>query len=508
MAFGIQLDNVKLIEISKDEKSLIIDRGELDNYRPHDIAKFYLQLGSKFENLENPKVYLVAEGELIKNYPGKSVWFLKNIIMPNLLLPQTDLLILSINNINSGRSRIKASQKLIVYSDQEYNSVDQYLEQNKKGIPEKFIKEEEGYQDTEELFQDTALEDKTIKTNTYEQLSKVPYKEKSDEYKDNISDLYFVGNTRVSLVDILKKEDKLLLDSMSRLYLNNSKKLKYGLTNGMYREQSLSAEKNFEERRYSVNSVYSEKKDATKNHEQINPKFADKLKRDGIHWSDDMDDKTLRQYFITSGIVNERERRERVLNEREGHEVMVHYDGSLTDHTTALDQNARSMGYSLGLSYDIHLARSSPTLKNWSLQLSLEWGASHYDLGVLNGTSQEVLYGGMLNYYLLNNPLSLNTFIYELGVGLKAGQSHMSGSGLSKVYTYQMVSVPTLQLLTKYRFHIGDLTEDSVNIGSALHAGIIFERKKLSINDIATENINGILYANDVKFQIGMGFYF
>jgi hypothetical protein len=104
--------------------------------------------------------------------------------------------------------------------------------------------------------------------------------------------------------------------------------------------------------------------------------------------------------------------------------------------------------------------------------------------------------------------LSVKKFIFEFGCGIKAGQALMADMRLSREYPYQILTLPTLQILTKYRFQYGDLDEERVKVASAFHAGIVFDKKKLSIVDNPIDPINGVVTVNDVKFQIGMGFYF
>ena len=237
-------------------------------------------------------------------------------------------------------------------------------------------------------------------------------------------------------------------------------------------------------------------------------RVAAKIKRDGVNWSDDMDDAALRKYFINTGIVEERLRRERVFNEREGHEFMLYYGGSLSDHSNPIDSTYRAYGYDLGFAYDLHLTRANPDLKSLSLQFSVEFGAATYDLGGMNGISQELKYGALLNYYFINNPLTMNKFIFSLGAGIKAGDSTMKGNNLSSQYTYQIISAPAAQLMMKYRFQAGDLNEDTVKMGSSFNAGLLYEKKKLRIVDVPTETIEGAISVNEIKFLVGMGFYF
>ena len=69
-ASAVALDEVNLEDISTSGKSLVIDRGMLEKFEEGTFARFYIQKGPK----EFPKVFLVAEGELIKSFPRKSYW--------------------------------------------------------------------------------------------------------------------------------------------------------------------------------------------------------------------------------------------------------------------------------------------------------------------------------------------------------------------------------------------------------------------------------------------------
>lgn len=503
-AWGLDLDNVRLLDVSSTEQSITVDRGEFDQYKAHDHAKFFIQFGDK----DNPKIYLVAEGELVKSFPRKSYWFLKNIKIPNLIRPQSHLLMMSTNMVMKGRKRT-VLKRHVVFSNDVYEGVDQYLEQNKKSIPDQLILEEANYTNSGELFEKETPRDSELIVESYEKYKIKPIVEKKNQSgSEDDNELYFIGNKRAELTEVLSKDDKKLLDSMSKQYLEKNRKIKYGLKHGLYDNQENNPEQPIPNKRMTIRSVFDEKKDEEKKRTMYDERVAAKIKRDGINWSDDMDDVALRKYFINTGLTEERLRRERVFNEREGHEFMLYYGGSLSDHSTAQDVNYRALGYDIGLAYDLHLTRANPNLKSLSLQLGIELGASTYDLGGINGVSSEIKYGAILNYYLINNPLSMNSFILEAGVGLKGGDSTMKGYTLSKQYTYQIISVPVFQVLTKYRFQAGDLTEDTVKMGSAFNAGVILEKKRLRIIDVPLEKINGAISVNEIKFLVGMGFYF
>lgn len=75
------------------------------------------------------------------------------------------------------------------------------------------------------------------------------------------------------------------------------------------------------------------------------------------------------------------------------HEIMLHYSGSMVAHGNTQDPNYQGRGYSLGIAYDLHLARTSASLKKWSLQFFLERGVTEYDTGEFNARSEETDYG-------------------------------------------------------------------------------------------------------------------
>jgi len=65
-----------------------------------------------------------------------------------------------------------------------------------------------------------------------------------------------------------------------------------------------------------------------------------------------------------------------------------------------------------------------------------------------------------------------------------------------------------MQLMTKYRFRSGDLTEDTANVGASLNAGIVIDNKRLSVIDQLNDDINGKISLTDIRYLVGMSIYF
>jgi hypothetical protein len=186
----------------------------------------------------------------------------------------------------------------------------------------------------------------------------------------------------------------------------------------------------------------------------------------------------------------------------------LHFSNQVSSHGNANDPNYQGRGYNLGISYDLHLARTSENLRQWSLQFVFEKGITDYDTKVFNARSEETYYGAYLNYYFVNTPITLNSFIWLAGLGLKNGSASIVSPDLSKEYSYQVLTIPALQLMTKYRFRSGDLNEDNVNIGTSLNFGINMDMKRLSVIDRVEDDINSNISVTDLKYTVGLSVYF
>lgn len=504
--YALGLEEVTLQELSTSGRSLVIDRGNLEKFDEGIFAKFYVSRGPK----EFPKIFLVGEGELVKSFPRKSYWLIKQVYIPKAMSAGSKVLILRSNEIIAGRP-LKMKNRHVVMSEKEYSDVDDYLDKNKDNVPKKLVKQDTNYEASPDIFEKEELSDTTpdadVTVTTYEKYKTKSGQYYSEEYGDLTAQNYFIGNKQVELGDLRRTEDKKLFDSIADGVEEKTNNMKYGIKS-FYREQE--RERGLPEiaLRGTTNSTYDEIKQDKKEKAIIDPRAVAKVRRDGDQWSSDLDDAALRKYFISTGIEKENRRRELALNELEGHEIMFHFSNQVNSHSNSTDPNYQGRGYNLGIGYDLHLSRTSENLKNWSLQFVFEKGVTEYDTGVFNARSEETYYGAYVNYYFINNPLTLNSFIWLGGVGLKNGSATVTSPDLSKEYSYQVLTLPAMQVMTKYRFRSGDLTEDNANIGASLNFAVNLDMKNLSVIDRLDDNINSKISVMDLKYTVGMSVFF
>ena len=500
--WGQGLEQVTLEELSSSQRSMALDRGSLEGFAEGAHAKFFLQRG----DVSAPKLFLIAEGELVKSLPRKSYWVIGKIYIQKAMRIGQKLLVLSSKDVLRGRP-LKVKTRQVVFSDRDYESSDDFLEKNQNSIPDRLVKEGSHFGPSVDLYEKEDRRDADVVVSDYERLKKKSGKKYSDEYGDLEEEKYYVGNKEIPLGDIRKAEDKKLFDSMSDGYLQKTNGMRFGLKS-FYKDQEKIPETRDVSKKISVNSVYDDHIEEQKMADKIDPHAEAKIKREGAQWSEVLDDKALRRYFIQSGLEREERRRFLALNELDGNEVMFQFSNAITNHTTDADPNYRGRAYNIGIAYDLHMSKVSPELKNWSLQVLYETGVVNYGLGNVNAKAQEVMYGGFVNYYFFNNPLSLNSFIGLIGIGAKNGSARLTSPNISKEYSYQVLALPALQLMTKYRFRSGDAKEDSVNIGTSINFGINLDSKNLSSVDKVEDTINSKFSVSELKYTLGMSVYF
>ena len=494
---AVALEGVKLEDVSTSGKSIVIDRGLLEDYEEGIFGRFYIQKGKK----EFPQIFLVAEGELVKSFPRKSYWILKKIHIPDLIQKNAKLLIFTSNLVTNGRP-LKLRNHHVVMSKSNGDDVDSYLKENVKNVPARLVKAGENYDPSPNIFENNELQglnsDVDVLFTTYENYSTKEGKYFSEEFGDETSQNYFIGNTQVFVGDIKKAEDKIVFDSVAENYQKKTNGMKYGIKS-FYREVEKVKELPEINVKGSLDSSYDQAKYEERESGHVSPVAIAKLHRDGDQWSSDLDDASLRHYFIQTGLEKEARRRELALSELDGHEFIIHYSNALI---------ANGPSYDLGISYDLHLSRTSFDLQEWSLQFIYESGLKQFVSGDYSVRSKNMAYGAYLNYYFINNPLTLHSFIYLAGIGLKSGSANVYADDLDKNYSYQTLTLPALQVMTKYRFRAGDLNEDTLNVGASLNFGINLDVLKLSTGELEDNKMNSKISLYDLKYTVGMSLFF
>lgn len=495
------LDEVRIEDVSKKGVAIVIDRGHLEHYKNGDYAKLYVQSGPK----EQPTIFLVAEAELVKIFPKNSYWAIRKLHLNGIIAKDRPMLLMSDTRVASGRRNVVAN-KQVVFSEHNYQGVEDFNAKNENMVPSRLIKNKDDYSSIEQLekeeFNPELNKDRTAIVSTHEYYKESPTVVAQTQYGQTVPKKYFLGTKEVKLGDISSAEDRILLSSMGANYEEKVKSLKYGV-DSFYRDAQAIEVENTK----TMESIYEEDKLAEKEAKNISPKALAKIKKEGPQWSAGMSDEHLRRYLVTNGIEQEVQRRKKALNEQDGNEVIFHFTNGLMNHATEDDPNYHSPSYSFGVSYDYHFSRVDEKYKKWTFQVIFEKALSNFDAGGTNVKSDETIYGAYVNYYLWNNPLTLYNLSWLVGAGIKNGSALASAESLEDNYKYQVLS-PSLQTMVKYRFRAGKYSEETVNVGMSFNVGAMLDMRTLSVQNELNDNIDSKISYVDLKYIVGLSIFF
>lgn len=491
-------------------ETIVLNVGSLDGYVEGEHAHLFRQSGDK----RFPKSLKLGEAELVKVFPKYSYWQILNApLAEGAKIGLTEVgVIRSRMGINGRELDVKNKIRLLDRSNNEERDFSD-LERNElletTEIPDN-LRQDHSYQALkDQTFEEKKLKRADVEVVKNDFLVKKSATSFSAEHKEELAELYapeLKGKDR----EVVKKEtEKEISKAQANLYGKNHLRTKYGLDD-FYKDQEKIPEMKDIRNKISTTSVYDQEKEAKFEESMISNRALKKMQRDKALWSQDMDDKVLRRYFVQNGIASEYERRERALSELEGHEMWLRFYGGANRNTVDADPNYQRFNYAMAVGYNLHFSRINPEYVNWSMDFYGESSVSHFALNDnTNAQSKELHAGTSLNYYFLNNPLTLNKFIGHVGVGMKLGQGEAVAADLNRTLSYQLVTIPTLSGGIKYRFRAGDLTRETANIGAALAFGAMYERVNYSAGEVLdVSEAYGKFAVNTTKYYFGLHIYY
>ena len=492
------------LEINKE--TLVLNVGSLDGYVEGEVAHVFKEVGTK----NFPDAKKIGLIELVKIFPKYSYWqFHKGSVSANDLKAVdgswTEVGLIRQHTALNGRA-LDVRNKIRLF-ERESSNID--LNNYDKEIP-KELRQVKNYAPLdEEVFEVESLKRADVEVSSNDYLIKKSGTTHSEEHLEELEELY-APKLKVVKNEVVEKAVKAdIADKLADNYERNKERTKYGMSD-FYKEQEKHPEIKDIRKKISTFSVYDQEKQREFDEAMISKRALKKMDRDKERWSQDMDDTVLRRYFVQNGIEAEYVRREKALNELEGHEIWLRYFGGLNRSTNDVDNNYQRLNASLAVGYNLHFSRINDSLKNWSMDFYLENAVNHYAINdKFNAEAKDLFTGANLNYYFLNNPLTLNKFIGYFGVGMKLGQGNAATVDINRTYSYQILGLPTFNGGIKYRFRTGDLTRDTANVGAAAAFGVTYERLNYSsAEQLENNEIYPKFTTNNLKYFMGLHFYF
>lgn len=484
---------VKIIELSNSKKSALINYGRLEGLEVGDWG--YLFLMDKEDGENRPKLIKVAKAEVIKAHPEQSYWFLREVDSFRYLEKGAHML-LQLNSKDKRRPlKLRATQRML--APQSSSTLP---------VPKELINDQDVMVASSDQNETQVLkrEDRhLVDEKEYSISKKKEWDPKFDQEVNSVRLKDPVNRDTETLKNEIEDEVFTSTAENSTEKVNN---LPYGKS-GLYYEIERDGV-NLDPKRDSQNSVYQQMVDEEKTRQFVSKEAIEKIKREGPMYSATMTDNQLRKFFIQSGILEERERQQRALSERPGHDFTIRYTSNLTNHSTAEDPNFQGINYFISAGYEYQLGRTHPSLSSFAAEVELERGVGHYDVGDINIRMEEGSMKGYLHWYFWNKPSGLRKYLPYVGVGIRRGNAQSLSPELSKEYEWQLMSFPSLRFGLKYRFSSGDERDEIVKLGFGLNFQLTSEPVRFNTVNIIEDEINPSFTTSQVKFSVGIGAYF
>ncbi len=495
------LEGTRILQMSSTKKSIVIDLGHAEGLRNGDRSKLFVM--NLEEGLEKPRFTYVAEGEVVKVQNNVSYWFLRKI--KNFRLLQKGATLSIVRQSKDSRRPFVARRTLRIKGraqDQNYYEVSE-----DQGVPEDLIFEEDDFFEGEELRKTHPTKRQDLEVNRKKSYIKI-----GDEYDDKFQ------QARSRLVAPTERDDENLLkqvkkdrenkvfDSTSVPSVKKYNGLKYGLKglySGLIRDPSANVKEGTDYLNHQQRRAIEDQRAR-----EISPSVIGRIKRDGPRWSKNMDDEQLRDHLIETGIEGELRRQKRALTEKGGSEITLRYSTNISTNTTEEDVNYRSNDYSLSFAYEWHLSTTLESLKNFTVELEIERGITHHDVGGINGRITEGSLKGYVNWYFWNSPNSLHKYMPYVGIGIKRGNGELESAEFDNIYTYQILGFPSSHVGLKYRFKSGDAKDETLKVGFGINLQLKYESMRYNVNDILVDDITPSFVTNQTRFSVGFNVYF
>lgn len=493
MTQGMQ--QVVLQEVSTSGKSLKLNIGSLHGLKIDDHGEISTFSGTA----QVPKYTNIASGRVIKIFPNFSYWFFPDATSRDFIKNKTYSVMLQSKTM-LGRNGQKINYKIKSYESS--TAKNNLVQSPVSGLPKQNIIN--GNVGEENVYDNSPSNDDLLIEKEVNVVVK-----KNFLIDEDFEDLKYLRADQAEIEDkkIATENLKRVSSSQHVEQLNNVTKSKHGLDELYYKDSKHKYNASIGERKLEENMSRNYYEALTR--KQMLPESTiAMIKREGPMWSGDMDKDELQNYLITTGIASEQVRRENAMLFKSGNEVTLYFGSNLSNHASTEDQSHQNNGFSIGIAYELYLARATQKLQSWSIDMIFEQGILNLDLGGVNGRCTYGTLGAHLNYYFFNYPHSRNKLAMYVGGGIKRGNSDVTSANFTKDYEYEMIALPSLHFGAKYRIPSAKDYEMYSSLGFGFNFKVSVDSVNFTAISSLDDDILGKTSFNNIKADFGLSFFF
>ena len=455
---------VEVIDLSKNKNTAILSVGAMDGVTENDYGKVY--------ELDNGQAVLVADLEAVRCNDTYSYWI--------------------VNGIYGDRLLEKGRRYQFEFLSHEFNSRRPPVVKVKDILRNQSLEEEPAFLD------DPIFEDEHFFTQDIDEErpsssgdKNVIYEEREGTYQQTSEDGIILKPNLPAEIETYHLKDNLKKQSFNNEIeefvkkFNSSKKgLAYNLDIGLDNDNTF---------------MYPKPRNL-----------------DDPLWSKGLDQYELREFLMNSGMIKEKEYRERIRSEFDAHEFFLLYSTAFQQSTDLRDPRYRGLSRENSFGYELLLKRAHKKLEFFSLGLFYTMGRDFLPL-----VSRNVILGNSLNaqadhsslgfnfkYYLIHRPQTVKKWMPFVGLGASQGECALRLGSFNNAFDCNLLSI-VVNTGIKYRF--GPVMPNSpLALGFSLQYG--YRQTEYFISDqtdeLMRESFDTSTRSSENKIYLGMNVYY
>ena len=428
------VSEARLLNQSASGKTVVFNLGGLDGIRSGDYAVVVKQIHSP--ETRDLRLVPVAKARNIKMTTDSSVWILYKVYDQDLLVPGDKFLVLSESHVLSGRKTPTLGRITVV------NDKKKFIEQRNDAVTDdmhRLSKLGHKYEQMEHAH------DSHIISDTDADLIDL------EVWNENFGSMY-----RSSLYKSANKEEfrrQLRLATFEKLitaYLQkvNDPDFNYDTFYEKQRKTEFANE-------FVANGKYDNeynkflRKESAKS--SVDAKLYRTILEKGESWSEDYSDEELKQVLSQVSVLQEKDRRVKVISKPSRFALTFEYGLNLTDAQTSSDPlYQRDSRHSKELDFEIVPFLKHETLERFTLDGTFRLNYTAFEAGGFNADLNEYSLSLGTNWYPIYAPYVVESPIVYLGTYIRSGFASANSPTPDETANYTVISFPGFRAGFKY----------------------------------------------------------
>lgn len=499
VAQGQEMRSAAVERISSSGRSFILNRGEFYGLKVGMRAEFMWQDPDRVELLR------LGRAEVVKVDPDRSYWLFESVRQDVVLETPAEIEFALTSDLEQGIRPYRIHHNKVILNPGVHPL--EYFSNRKSASPKELTVLSEDFEEAEKVVETDVLKDEDISVDEYDYWYESRSKQYIPEYRQELSSKRpRSGSGRHDISVVAEDSYDRAYDSIVEAYLRHNKKVREDREAFFY---DMRPDENYAQVRktLTIDNVFQSYQRKRRAQTEVSDRAVRRMERDGPLWSSDMSQQELRDFFIESGVEQEKRRQERALREHDSNEVTFEFATGLQQTFNPDDPDFQGQNYSLGISYEFHVGRTVQSLNKWGITFGVESSVAFYDIGGFNAIYSEGHFSIGANYYFYNNPAVLRDYIGYVGFAVKRGNGELRSVQLENEYDIQSLRYP-LYVGLKYRFSAGDERERRTGIGWGVNFRLSFETGEKNLLGFSDEVFERTINPGVVNFHLGLSTYF